>query len=836
MPDIFFGRTFHNKLTMNENVIKRIYPVTGMSCAACAARVGKVLEETPGVRMAAVNFAAATVTVAFDPDKTSPDQLQNIVAKAGYGIIIDRKNGAQAAEKQHLDQYLALKRTVRAAFVLAIPLLIVGMFFMHKVWAAWVCAILATPLVVWFGRQFFVGAWKQLRHRSANMDTLVALSAGIAYLFSLFNLLFPDVWRSRGIEPHVYFEAAGVVIAFVLLGRLLEDRAKAGTMQAIRRLAGLRPDTVVRLGPDGSEQTVAIGEVRVGDLLLIRPGERIAVDGTVAEGSSYVDESMLNGEPVARLKQPGDRVFAGTVNQRGAFRYRAQQVGEATILAQIIRLVQDAQGSRAPVQRLVDRIAAVFVPIVIGVAILALLLWVFLDPADGIARGVLAMVTVLVIACPCALGLATPTAIMVGIGRAADAGILIKDAEALESARRVDTVVFDKTGTLTEGRPIVRNSLWANADIRLKKWLLALESRSHHPLAEAVAQSLGDVGSVSDIQPEAFEERPGQGITAVIDGVSCFVGNRRLIDDNKILVDKRLDEAVQKWCAEPVSIVWFAAQGRAQAVVAIADQLRPTAREAVEKLTRRGIDVWMLTGDLEASARAIARKAGIRHVCSEVLPGDKAAFIERLQREDHIVAMVGDGINDSAALARANLGIALGNGNDIALDAAAVTVLSADLRRIDQVLAISRATVRTIRQNLFWAFCYNTVGIPVAAGLLYPIWGVQLDPMLAGAAMALSSVSVVVNSLRLKRLRIEYPNLSTANNMIKQSFRIEGMMCNHCRAHVEKALNSLDGVHAEVSLDPPVADVTFTDQPLPIETLQQAISEQAGEYRITNLR
>lgn len=874
---------------------KRIFPVTGMSCAACAARVGKVLEAAPGVENAAVNFAAATVAVEFDPAKTSPEALRKAVADAGYGLMIDRNNGAREAQRQHDRYYRQLKRDVRLAFVFALPLLVVGMFFMHSRWSPWVTAILATPLVFWFGRGFFIGAWRQLRHRAANMDTLVALSSGIAYLFSLFNLLFPEVWRSRGIEPHVYFEAAGVVVTFVLLGRLLEERAKSSTLEAIRRLTGLRPDTVVRIGSDGVEQVVPIEALAPGDRIAVRPGDRIAVDGTLDAGSSYVDESMLTGEPLPAFKEPGARVFAGTVNRNGAFTCRAEQVGEATVLAQIIRLVQDAQGSRAPVERLVDRIAAIFVPVVLAIALVAFVLWMVFDPADGFVRGMLALVTVLVIACPCALGLATPTAIMVGIGRGAQAGMLIKDAQALETARRVDTVVFDKTGTLTEGHPEVREIVWAPGAEGWVKVLAALEGRSQHPLAEAVvrylrgevgkggevgkvskARNIGEVGAVGNVGEdqsiEEFEERPGRGIVARVGGHRCSVGNRRLMEELQVTIGPDLEAAAKRWEDQSVSLVWFAVEGRGAAIAAVADRLRASAPEAVAALRRRGIEVWMLTGDQEGPARIMAREAGIEQIRSGVLPRDKAAFVDELRQAGHVVAMVGDGINDSAALARADLGIALGSATDIALESASVTILSTDLRRIGQVLALSKATVRTIRQNLFWAFCYNLIGIPVAAGALYPLWGIQLDPMLAGAAMALSSVSVVTNSLRLKRARLDdaagraeheggksegdepkaddneknknKSNHDHTNQLIvspnhipamKQTLRVEGMMCDHCRTHVEKALNSIDGVHAQVTLDPPVAVVTFDGEPLSVDSLQRVVEEKAGDYRLSSV-
>ncbi len=819
-------------LSVMNTDTKRIFPVLGMSCAACAARVGRSLGACPGVRNAAVNFAAATVAVEYDPAAVTPEQLRQRLREAGYDLVIDTAHAARTAEQEHEKNYRTLRHRAVAALVLAVPLLVVGMGFMHRAWAAWVTWVLATPLVFLFGRGFYAGAWRQLKHRSANMDTLVALSTGIAYLFSLFNLLFPEFWRSRGIEPHVYFEASGVVVAFVLLGRLLEERAKGGTMEAIRKLAGLRPDTVLRLDEAGRTAEVPVEEVVPDDILMARPGDRIAVDGVVTEGVSQVDESMLTGEPVPTLKEVSASVYAGTINLRGTLRYRAVRTGGRTLLAQIVRLVQDAQGSRAPVQRLVDRIAAIFVPTILLLAVAAFVMWLLLDPADGFARGVLAAVTVLVIACPCALGLATPTAIMVGIGKGAEAGILIRDAETLETACRIDTVVLDKTGTLTEGRPTVSDMAWAPEAETAAGMLLSLEKRSAHPLAAAVVEALGARGvKEPDEAPGHFEDHPGTGVSGRFGGVEYRVGSRRILEAGAIPADPQLERQAAQWAAEARSIVWFADERRTLAVIALADRLRESSREAVAALHDCGIGVWMLTGDQEASAAAVARRAGIRNYRAGVLPAEKEACIRDLQQSGHVVAMVGDGINDSAALARADVGVAMGSGSDIAMDAARVTILHSDLRKIPQMIRCARLTERTVRQNLFWAFFYNVVGIPVAAGALYPLWGFQLDPMIAGAAMAMSSVSVVANSLRLKRRRLS-PKPQKTKHMEKR-FRVEGMMCDHCRAHVEKALNSLPGVEARVTLDPPAAVVSGPEELLRLETLQHIVSEQAGDYRLS---
>ncbi len=629
---------------------------------------------------------------------------------------------------------------------LSLPVAVIGMFFMDIPLANPIMWLLATPVLGWCGRSFFVNAWRQLRHRTVTMDTLVALSTGIAYLFSLFNMLWPEFWLARGIQPHVYFEASSVIIAFILLGRLLEARAKENTTTAIRKLMGLQPRTVT-LVVNGERREVPIEQVRPGDAVLVRPGERIAVDGRIADGASYVDESMLTGEPVAVRKEPGAEVFAGTINQKGSFTFRAEKVGTDTLLARIIRMVQEAQGSKAPVQQRVDRIAAVFVPVIISVALLAFVLWLLLDPADGLTHGMLALVTVLIIACPCALGLATPTAITVGIGKAAEEGILIRDAESLEAARRIDTVVLDKTGTLTEGRPEVTDEAWLGGDRTPAAVLAALERLSEHPLAEAVVAHLKEAAPVS---VTGFESLTGRGVRGIANGTAYLAGSETLLREQGRQIDPELARQAARWLDEAKTVIWLADERQALGVLAVADTIRESAPQAVRRLHEAGITVWMVTGDNENTARAIAARAGIEHWKSGVLPDGKCAFIRSLQEQGHRVAMTGDGINDSAALAQADLSIAMGGGSDIAIDVAQMTIVSSDLNRIPDAIALSVRTVRTIRQNLFWAFIYNLIGVPIAAGVLYPVCGFLLNPMIAGAAMAFSSVSVVTNSLRLK--------------------------------------------------------------------------------------
>lgn len=749
------------------------FPVTGLGCAGCAARVNRILGSQPGVTSANVNFASSTAQIEYDTEKCSLEDLRAAVQEGGYDILTDDEDDSEKeAEDEHARQYSALKTQTVGAVALAVPITVLGMTLMDSTWAGYVTWILATVSVFFFGRRFYVNAWKQLKHGSANMDTLVATSTGIAYLFSLFNLLFPDFWLSRGIEPHLYFEAASVIIAFILLGRLLEDRAKRKTTDAIRKLAGLQPNTVTVIrGQETAEMTIPVEQARAGDIIMVRPGERIAVDGTVMEGVSNVDESMLNGEPLPSRKSAGDKVYAGTVNLSGAFRFRAEKTGKDTVLAQIVKMVQDAQGSKAPVQNIVDKVAGIFVPAIIGISVLVFVCWWVFAPSEGLVHGILSMVTVLIIACPCALGLATPTAIIVGLGKGAEYGILIKDAASLEIAKKIDTVILDKTGTITEGHPAVTDQCWETGADTGRKILYRLERLSGHPLSEAIVSALekqvketeeksGQNGTGLAYEIKDFESIPGKGIrgNAVISGPdgktesrTYYAGNTELLEENGIRISKSLSDLAEKWLRESKTVVWFADRVAAIAAIAITDKVKETSAGAVARLHEMGIETWMLTGDNEKSAATVAGQAGITHYMAGMLPQDKAEYVKKLQAAGHTVGMAGDGINDSAALAQADLSIAMGTGSDIAIDTAMLTILSSDLLKIPQAVRLSRLTVRTIRQNLFWAFIYNLIAIPVAAGILYPVNGFLLNPMIGGAAMALSSVSVVTNSLRLRR-------------------------------------------------------------------------------------
>ena len=728
--------------------VKNTFPVLGMTCASCAGSAESIVTYELGVVDASVNFATGNLTVEYLPNLTNAAQLQKAVQAVGYDLlIVDETKQQESLEAIHAEKFKKLKNKTIWAVILSLPVVTIGMFFMDMPYGNEIMWLFSTPVVLWFGKDFFINAWKQTKHGSANMDTLVALSTGIAYLFSVFNMLFMDFWHQRGLHAHVYFEAAAVVIAFILLGKLLEEKAKGNTSSAIKKLMGLQPKTVMVIQPDGTEKQVAIEDVSVGDIILVKPGEKIAVDGMVTSGNSYVDESMLSGEPVPVLKTENEKVFAGTINQKGSFQFKAVKVGKETMLAQIIKMVQDAQGSKAPVQKLVDKIAGIFVPIVIGMAIITFIVWLVFGGDNAVAQALLAAVTVLVIACPCALGLATPTAIMVGVGKGAENGILIKDAESLELARKVSAIVLDKTGTITEGRPQVTGIKWLNDKEETKGILLSIEKQSEHPLAEAVVKNLE---GVSNVALSNFDSITGKGAKGVYDNETYFVGNKKLLTEHNIVIDNSLLDQADAWGRASKTVIWFADSKKALSVIAISDKIKETSVEAIKHLQDMGIDLYMLTGDNEATAKAIAEQTGIKHYKAEVLPQHKADFVKELQKQGKIVAMVGDGINDSTALATADVSIAMGKGSDIAMDVAKMTIISSDLNKIPQAIRLSKQTVATIKQNLFWAFIYNLIGIPLAAGILYPFNGFLLNPMIAGAAMALSSVSVVSNSLRLK--------------------------------------------------------------------------------------
>ena len=731
-----------------KTTIKRQIPVLQMGCASCANRIASTVQALNGIVSAEVNYASAMLSLEFLPKIITLSEVQKAVQDAGYDLFIeDDTNDSETLASIQEEKMTTLKTKTIWALLLALPIVIIGMFFMEMPYANEIMWVLATPVVFGLGSRFFINAWKQARHRTANMDTLVALSTGVAYIFSVFNTLFPDYWHQKGLHGHVYFEAAAVVIAFILLGKWLEENAKSNTSTAIKKLMALQPNEVTLWLDNEQQKVIPIAQVKVGDKLLVKPGERIAVDGVVISGDSYVDESMLSGEPIPVLKMANEKVWAGTLNQKGSLVFKAVQIGSETLLAHIVKTVQEAQGSKAPVQKKVDFIASIFVPVVMVIAVLAFVLWWILGGENGFTQGILALVTVLVIACPCALGLATPTAIMVGVGKGAENGILIKDALSLELAQKIDTIVLDKTGTITEGKPKVTDELWSTVDSHLRSILLSIESQSEHPLAEAVVHYLQGVPMVAITN---FVSVTGQGVRAKVEGEEYFVGNPSFLKANQIKINEDFLQKSTIWEAEAKTVIGFANATNVLALLAISDEVKPTSVTAIRELEQMGIAVYMLTGDAEKAAQAMAAQTGITHYKGGVLPQQKADFIKELQAQGKTVAMVGDGINDSTALAQADVSIAMGKGSAIAMEVANMTLMTSDLHKIPQAIRLSKATVATIHQNLFWAFIYNVIGIPIAAGILFPFNGFLLNPMLAGAAMALSSVSVVSNSLRLK--------------------------------------------------------------------------------------
>ncbi|WP_242928725.1 heavy metal translocating P-type ATPase [Pontibacter vulgaris] len=734
---------------------KASFPVEGMSCASCASSIESMLKAQEGVQEANVNFAGKTLQVAYEPSRISPVQLQATVKEIGFDLLIEKQT-EEEIEARQAAALAELKRKTIAAAILAFPVFVLGMFFHDTFsWGNWAMLILTAPVLLWAGQRFFVNAWLQARHGRANMDTLVALSTGIAFIFSFFNTVYPHFFMSRGLMPHVYYEAVAVIIAFILLGKYLEENAKNRSSSAIKKLMGLQPKTV-RVLRDGAEAEIKIEEVQVGDRVLLLPGDRVPVDGEVAYGASYLDESMLSGEPLPVQKQIGDAVFAGTINQKGSLQLIAQKTGGETMLAHIIKMVQEAQGSKAPVQKLVDKIAGIFVPVVLGIAILTLITWLVLGGEAYLTEALLSTISVLVIACPCALGLATPTAIMVGVGRGAENGILIKDAESLERAHQTNAVILDKTGTITLGKPAVTDVIWGDGITEqelLERVFYSIEAQSEHPIAQAIYTFYKEAG-VNAVQPNYFNSLTGLGIEAEFEGIRYFAGNEKLLKQYNVQLPDALLQAAETLQQDAKTVIFFGNTKQALAVFAVSDPIKPTAAEGIKAMLDAGLEVYMLTGDNKQTAAAVARQVGIKQYQAELLPNDKAAFVKKLQNEGKSVAMVGDGINDAQALATADISIAMGHGTDIAMDVAGITLMRSDLTQVATAVKLSRATVQTIHQNLFWAFFYNVICIPVAAGVLFPFTGFLLNPMIAGAAMALSSVSVVTNSLRLRARKI----------------------------------------------------------------------------------
>ncbi len=751
-------------------VEKVTIPISGISCASCVATIEGALREAPGVLSASVNLATNAATVEFVPTAASLQDLRRAIRDVGYEPL-EIPEGAQGGpaiadhEKAAREREIrTLKTKLTAAVALSLPVFL-GSF---PEWFSWVPTVLANfwtlllltaPVQFWAGAQFYRGFWAALRHKTSDMNTLIAVGTSAAYLYSAAMTVAPDFFRSRGIAPAVYFDTAAVIITLILLGRLLEAIAKGRASEAIKRLMRLQAKTA-RVIRNGGETDIPVEEVRIGDLVVVRPGEKVPVDGVVREGASAVDESMLTGESLPVEKRPGDPVVGATLNKTGTFRFEATKVGKDTVLAQIIQLVEEAQGSKAPIQRIADYVASIFVPAVIGIAVLTFAVWLVFGPSPAFLFGLLNFVAVLIIACPCALGLATPTAIMVGTGKGAELGILIRSGESLETAHKIRTIVFDKTGTLTKGEPEVTDIIShqpgtpplsgvAVSHQQLLRLAASLERGSEHPLGEAiVARAKSEGLALSNV--EAFEAIPGHGVRGKVDGRTALLGNARLMQDNGVTL-AALAEAAEKLAGQGKTPVFVAVDGEPAGVIAVADTLKAHSVEAVQALHRLGIEVVMITGDNRRTAVAIAQQTGIDRVLAEILPDQKAEEVKRLQAEGRVVAMVGDGINDAPALAQADVGIAIGTGTDVAMEASDITLIRGDLRGVVTAIELSRRTLRIIKQNLFWAFIYNVLGLPVAAGLLYPFVGMLLDPMVASAAMALSSVSVVTNSLRLRR-------------------------------------------------------------------------------------
>jgi Cu+-exporting ATPase len=736
-------------------------PIQGMTCAACARHIEEKLQATTGVERAAVNFATARATVGFDPNITDTKRLIDAVHDAGY-------SASDPAAETEIDlsreqEYREYRRKFVVAAVFSLPVLVIAMS--HGTIAAlnfagvnWLQLALTTPVVFYSGRQFYVSAWRALRNRFADMNTLIALGTGAAYLYSVAATIAPGYFMTHASGSHtmppVYFEAASVIIALILLGKMLEAKATGRTSDAIRRLMNLQARTA-RIIRDGGELDVPVEEVQVGDLVVVRPGEKIPVDGVIETGASAVDEAMLTGESLPVDKQVGDEVFGATLNKSGAFTFKALKVGRDTVLQQIVKMVQDAQGSKAPIARLADVISGIFTPVVLCIAIATFVIWFVLAPEEvRLSTALVNFVSVLIIACPCALGLATPTAIMVGTGKGAENGVLIKGGESLETAHKIQTIVLDKTGTITEGRPALTDVV-AIAQIdesELLRRVASAERTSEHPLGEAIVRGAKEKRLLLS-EANDFQALAGRGIAAQVDGKAILVGNEKLMGEHGIATGD-IQARAAELTAQGKTLMVVAIDGRLAGLLALADQIKPEAKAVIHALQQMNIEVVMMTGDNERAAEAVAQAVGIRRVLAEVLPDAKAAEIKRLQQEKKFVAMVGDGINDAPALAAADVGIAIGTGTDVAIEASDITLIKGDLRGVVTAIGLSRATIRTIKQNLFWAFIYNIIGIPIAAGVLYPLTGWLLSPVIASAAMSLSSVSVVTNSLRLRGFRL----------------------------------------------------------------------------------
>jgi Cu2+-exporting ATPase len=737
---------------MENQIVHETYGVKGMTCAACATSLQSHLESKPGVNQVSVNYADNSAFIEFDPNTIAFKKIQKAADEIGYQVVEYTEYDEEAEYTKRLKN-LRLKLTISA--ILTLPVFIISMFLGETMpYANNVLLILATPVLFWSGWEFFRIALKKAQHLTTNMDTLVALSTGTAYIFSVFNTLYPDFFLSRGLEPHVYYESATVIITLILLGRYFEERAKFKTTGAVKKLMGNQPKFVDVLEND-LVRTKPIAEVKRSEIFSVKPGQKIPLDGYVVDGTSYVDESMINGEPLPSSKTLNDYVYAGTINQNGNLKIRVEKEMSTTMLAQIIDLVKKAQSSKPPIQKTVDRIASIFVPVVIIIALISFIIWYFFGPDPRLTYAFLVLITVLIIACPCALGLATPTALMVGIGKGASLGILIRDAHSLESAERINALALDKTGTITEGKPQVLKIIWNekyNQEEEIRR-LVLLESLSEHPLATAVIEYF-DIETPALATKVDFINVPGEGIKGTMDKKSYFVGSKQLIKNNHLKIDPQLVNFEQDLHQDAYTIIYFGNEEEVICIMGIRDSVKAGVKEAIHDIKRMGVEIILLSGDNQIITGKIASELKIDRSIGGLLPTQKGDYVKDLQAQGKKVAMAGDGINDAQALAQADLSIAMASGTDIAMESAGITLMRSDIQHIKSAILLSKATVKTIRQNLFWAFGYNVLAIPIAAGVLFPFTGYLLSPMIAGAAMAFSSVSVVANSLRLKRKKI----------------------------------------------------------------------------------
>jgi len=742
--------------TSNPTLIKSSYKVAGMTCAACAISLESYLGYVGGIQKVLVNYPNQSVYLEYDIEQVSFDTIKGKAKEISYTIISeDDIAGGDSFESIEKHRFKTLRHKLIIAAILSSPIFVISMFFMGSIPNEnWILLGLSIPVLFWCGSEFFKIAYTKIKHKTTNMDTLVALSTGVAFIFSLFNTVYPQYFLEKGVTPHVYYESAVIIITLILLGRFLEEQAKGKTSSAIKNLMGLQPKEVTAIR-NGEEVTIPLDEILLGEMIVLKPGDKVPVDGKVKKGVSFIDESMISGEPIPVSKSKGDLVFSGTINQQGSLRIIAKKIGKETVLSQIIQLVEQAQASKPNIQKLADKIASIFVPIVISLAIITFSIWMFFGPDPTFTFAILALITVLIIACPCALGLATPTALMVGIGKGAEQGILIKDAQTLETAYKTKVLILDKTGTITEGRPSVTDAIWfdKSSEKNLAPILLGLESQSEHPLANAMVNYLSALG-ITSRSTDTFESITGMGAHASIEKNTYYVGNEKLIHSNSIAISLEISKQVTQLEATGKTVIFFSSSEKIEAIFAITDNIKKNASQAISDIQNLGITVYMLTGDNEQTAKIIAGQVGIKKIKANLMPADKGYFVKELQEQGHIVTMVGDGINDSHALAQADVGIAMGSGTDIAMDSAGITLMSSDIHQLSKAMKLSKETMKTIRQNLFWAFIYNLVAIPIAAGVLYPFNGFLLNPMIAGAAMSMSSMSVLLNSLRLKNKTI----------------------------------------------------------------------------------